>query len=210
MSYIDTFDHEYIGSINGLPIYHPLEEVLSPKWGDYDFACSPKNLVIGGGSGEHPGLILHKLEALVAKFICYQLSEEREENLLEQDLEWLQDLAWTPDSETLEFCGWSLRQMAEFVAMASSPIHSNPLREEQSAEDWLSWSIGELVYFSLPDLNPLQPKFENLMGLQPVNAIMRNVMCDPPGYPLCAGRTVENGKIHWGRYRWISSTLIQT
>lgn len=27
MSYIDTFDHEYIGNIGYLPIYHPLSTI---------------------------------------------------------------------------------------------------------------------------------------------------------------------------------------
>lgn len=56
MSYIDGFDHEIIGTLGYLPIYHPLEAIEGDGgWGAYDFNASPQNLVLGGGSGEHPG-----------------------------------------------------------------------------------------------------------------------------------------------------------
>jgi len=35
MSYIDTFDHQYVGSFAGLPIYHPLTTVRGSGGGDF-------------------------------------------------------------------------------------------------------------------------------------------------------------------------------
>ena len=60
MSYIDTFDHEFIGFIAGLPIYLPLETVTASDIPS-EFGCSPQNLIIGGGDGEHPAIIVTDL-----------------------------------------------------------------------------------------------------------------------------------------------------
>ena len=73
MSYIDAYDHEYIGSLGYLPIYRPLQVIDGDKWGGYDFSATPDNLVLGGGSGEHPGLVVHKPGSLVAKFLYDQI-----------------------------------------------------------------------------------------------------------------------------------------
>lgn len=78
MSYIDTIKHELVGYINGLPIYHPLETVTDGKWGDYDFSCSPENLVIGGGAGEHPALVIHNLGSLAALYILLCIERHTE------------------------------------------------------------------------------------------------------------------------------------
>ncbi|WP_417533835.1 hypothetical protein [Marinobacterium stanieri] len=51
MSYIDSYDHEYIGSLGYLPIYRPLQVIEGDKWGGYDFSATPDNIVLGGGSG---------------------------------------------------------------------------------------------------------------------------------------------------------------
>ena len=48
MSYIDSFDHEYIGSLGYLQIYRPLQEIKGDKWGEYDFSAKPNNLILGG------------------------------------------------------------------------------------------------------------------------------------------------------------------
>lgn len=52
MSHIDSFKHEIVGLFGGLLVYHPLEDIQG------DFVCTPKCLLIGGGSGEHPALVI--------------------------------------------------------------------------------------------------------------------------------------------------------
>jgi hypothetical protein len=56
MSYIDTFDHELVGFFAGLPLYHPLEAVMGS--GGDEFGCTPLHLMLGGGDGEHPEVVL--------------------------------------------------------------------------------------------------------------------------------------------------------
>ncbi len=189
MSYIDTIKHELVGYINGLPIYHPLESTEKKEWGNYDFSCSPENLVIGGGCGEHPALVVHNLEALVASHIllCIEKNiEDYPDNYTappEETIDRLNDILFNT-GENLEFCGWSMTHIRDFVELAKSPIHSTPLLEKQSSEEWLEESIGEFVHYSLPELNSLHKEISNLSGIKkpfPGYGI-GNVTCPPPNY----------------------------
>lgn len=201
MSYIDCYDHEYIGSLGYLPIYHPLQEINGgSKWGDYDFNATPKNLVLGGGSGEHPGLVLHKLECIVAKFLYDQISEEEDDTLSKKDQDFIVDLAYQDD--ILEFCDWSIKQYATLSEMAASLAFNTPVSEDENVEDWLCKSIGELIYYSLQELNPNHDRLTQIFSNFDIQPIMRNVSCTPPGYPIMGGRMVIDGKLKWGKHRW--------
>lgn len=200
MSYIDSYDHEYIGCLGYLPIYHPLEEIQGDDWGGYDFSASPENLVLGGGSGEHPGLVVHRLDSLVAQFLHDQVTEEDEATLSTTDREYLLELCYA--DEVFEFCDWYVRQYANLAAMAASETFATPLEEDGQVEAWLAKSLGELVYYSLPALNPAQEKLAAMFSRFSIDATMRNVLCSPPGYPACGGRKIVDGEVSWGHHRW--------
>jgi len=200
MSYIDSYEHEYIGSLGYLPIYHPLQEIEGDDWGGYDFSASPGDLILGGGSGEHPGLVVHKLESSAAKFLYDQLTEEEEESLAKSDKEYLLNLCYADD--VLEFCDWTVRQYANLTAMAASEAFGSPLEEDEAVEDWLRKSLGELVYYSLPELNPEHEKLAAMFSRFSIDATMHNVLCVPPGYPPCGGRRTTDGESTWGYHRW--------
>src|SRR5689334_20373903 len=78
VSYIDTIDHELVGIFAGLPVYHPLEPLSGDPDDPHDFPCTPAQLVIGGGGGEHPGCVLLRPDAAVAKFVRAWLPDEEE------------------------------------------------------------------------------------------------------------------------------------
>ncbi|TCI01188.1 hypothetical protein EZV61_19055 [Corallincola luteus] len=200
MSYIDSFDHEYIGYLGYLPIYRPLQEIKGDKWGGYDFSAKPNNLVLGGGSGEHPGLVVHKLESVAAKFLYDQLLDEEEEKISKVDTDYIIDLCYA--DEILEFCSWSINQFAELKEMAEAKTFMTPLAEDEEVEDWLCKSIGELVFYSLRDLNPEHSKLLRIFSPFNIQATMRNVACPPPGLPSCGGRRVIDGELKWGLNRW--------
>lgn len=204
MSYIDSFDHEYIGQLGYLPIYHPLETLERVKWGDYDFGADPTNLVLGGGSGEHPGLVLHHLESFVAKFLLDRITEDDEKLMSEEDRSYVVDLAFVNYSELLEFCDWRISEIANFYEMAKSSAMANPLDEgdDEMMEEWLVKSIGEFVYYCLPDLNPQHERLSQIFEDCEIHPIMRNVTMNPPGYPTRGGRQVINGKTVWGLHRF--------
>ena len=152
MSYIDTIKHELVGYINGLPIYHPIESTEKADWGDYDFACTPENLVIGGGAGEHPALVMHRLGSLVALYILFCIKKNSEyfpDTFIappEETIDHLNEIAFYM-GETLEFCSWSMTEIRDFVELAKSPLHATPLLEKQAPEEWLKLSVGEFVYY---------------------------------------------------------------
>ena len=202
MSYIDSFDHEYVGQLGYLPIYHPLEAIEQTKRAAYDFGADPTNLVLGGGSGEHPGLVLHRLECFVAKFLFDQISVEDEKLMSEEDRDYVLDLAFVNYPELLEFCEWRISEISRFHEMAKSPTMSTPLMEEEAVEDWLIKSIGELVYYSLPELNPEHEKLKGIFEDAEPRPTMRNVLIPPPGYPSKGGRQVVNNKTIWGLHRF--------
>ena len=210
MSYIDTFNHELVGNLNGLPIYHPLETVSSDLSGEYDFSCSTSNLVLGGGAGEHPALVIHHLEALVAKYVLYDVeqnskffSDRAYKPPTEQIINKLIDIAYAHD-QILEFCSWSMTHTFNFVQLAKSILHSTPLGDNQSVEEWIQLSIGEFIYFSLSELNPLKVEMDGLSNLEWITGYwMRNVTCPPPNYIKTKKQSLAGNSFKLrGFFRW--------
>lgn len=158
MSYIDTILHEQVGHLAGYPLYHPLDTRVAAR-GDYDFGCSPQNIVLGGGSGEHPGMVVHHLQAVAEHYLMYRL--EATNQLADRDLraalESLDDSLvdrMTPLHTCLETCGWQIEQFAELVLScqaAALPTPYSPV-EHTSVEHWLVYSLGEWLWFERPDL----------------------------------------------------------
>jgi hypothetical protein len=210
MSYIDTIKHELVGYFNGLPIYHPIEIVTNEGWGGYDFSCSPENLVIGGGAGEHPALVIHHLGSLAASYIllCIDKYEEHFSDRFEpppkETRNRLNEIAFDA-GENLEFCGWSMTHIQGFVELAKSKVHSTPLLENESPEEWIKESIGEFVYFSLPELNPFHSEINSLPGIigwKP-GYWMKNVTCPPPNYIKSKKNSLQgSGFNEHGFFRW--------
>lgn len=187
MSYIDTFNHEIVGNLNGLPIYHPLEVVK----GSYpeDFDCTPQNLVLGGGAGEHPGLVIHHLGSLAASYLLFCIEKDQDfrgamaYGLPKETIKKVRDIAYG-NGNRLTFHEWSMRHHSDFVERAKSSLHGRPLEDKQSAEAWIFLSIGEFVWFSLPELNEKLDEIMSLPGIAgwDMGINMGNVTCPPPNY----------------------------
>jgi len=210
MSYIDTIKHELVGYINGLPIYHPLETVIDSEWGGYDFSCSPQNLIIGGGAGEHAALVIHNLDSLVAQYILLCIEKHTEhfaDSFIappEETIDRLSDVAFDT-KENLEFCGWSMTNIRDFVELAKSPLHFTPLLENQAPEEWIKESIGQFVYFSLPELSPFTEEINNLPGIKDwfPGYWMSNVTCPPPNHIKSRKESLHGtGFKEHGFFRW--------
>lgn len=198
MSYIDTFDHEYCGHLGYLPIYHPLETVQN---GD-EFDCDPSCLVLGGGSGEHSALIVEKLEFVVASFLLDIVEQQTEIDISPNTVEKLQDIYCDTRDSAFLFNKWSIREYAAIQEMAKSKVNFTPLKEDQSVEDWIFSSLGEFVYFSLPELVALPEKVLIEFRKADLGARLCNVRCLPFGYPKLYGRLVIDGELKWGKHRF--------
>lgn len=208
MSYIDCFKHELVGYLNGLPIYHPLEGFIGGKFGDSDFSCTSDNLVIGGGGGEHPALVLHNLSSLVASYLYLAIEKRKEywpelEFFIPDDIEKVLDDIFDEKAD-LEFCDWSMKQHSEFYINAQSPLHQHPLKRGECAEEWIEDSIGEFIYYSLPELIPIKHKeiFDYFRSLE-IGFWMGNVVCPPPNYIKTRQQSIDDN--NWpevGHFRW--------
>lgn len=216
MSYCDTFDNEFVGYFGGIPVYHPLEAV-PPTLNDPEcFACGPENLLIGGGRGEHPGIVVKSPEETVDCFVRAWLADENpflsseERQSLKPALEiWLgaADQRHTKHrrvwSDVFEFAGWRVADFVEFTTRCASRAFHRPFDQscDDSLEQWLAESIGEFIFLAMPEL--AGDSIERLGDLRSCvkGAIYKNVLLLPPGYPAW-GRRESNGHVTWGISAW--------
>lgn len=214
MSYIDTIDHELVGVFAGIPVYHPLETITGNPPSSRDFNCSPQQLVIGGGGGEHPGLVLQRPYCAIASFIDTWLDQKSDPNpqAMTDNLQALQatwatfvdDLVAVAFDEIWHFAGWSVPRYAQFYERCQSAALCTPFdpQQDESFEQWLTASFGEFVFFALPELVP--DLSARLPGARATirQALYVNILIPPPGYGLPYGRTRVNGQVTWGNLRW--------
>ncbi|HEX8032448.1 MAG TPA: hypothetical protein VF510_01300 [Ktedonobacterales bacterium] len=202
MSYIDTFDHELVGFFAGLPLYHPLEAVVGS--GGDEFGCTPDQLVLGGGDGEHPAMIVTEPATATLSFLQSALPPEP---LISERSQDILDEACSRHS-SLMFAGWGIAQYAAFQACCTSPAFVTPYEPERDGllEGWILANIGEFVYFAMPALAG-----QLLAELADVCALVReprffNVLILPPGYSAPAGRyRSADGDVIWGNYAWTTA-----
>lgn len=157
MSHIDSFRHEIVGMFGSIPIYHPLEKIKG------DFVCDSSQLLLGGGSGEHPALIIKRPIAAVACFLDNVLEPLRSDDIKAkshplkhclEDWEYVIDKHLTWDYVVhLEFSEWSIQTYHDFYQLCLSTVLPNPyLEQEQSIEEWLILGFGEFIFFAMPEL----------------------------------------------------------
>lgn len=85
MSAIDTIEHAHVANFFGIPVYWPLKNYPSSHLvDDSDGIIGKHTLIIGGGSGEHPALILD-MEKVVMEFIFDELYDDYDSDTLSQD-----------------------------------------------------------------------------------------------------------------------------
>lgn len=158
MSHIDSFKHEIVGNFGRIPVYHPLEEI------EGDFICGPGNLLIGGGSGEHPAIVVRNPTAAVAEFLSYELSHYSSEDdvkeypILKVKAKWLKIIKPhfnLRHNRIIEFCEWHVSTYVNFEEHCRSEGLQNPYdpaRHERGFEDWLIVSLGEFIFYAMPQL----------------------------------------------------------
>jgi hypothetical protein len=148
-SYIDAFDHEFVGFLAGLPLYHPTESIIGTAVPD-EFACETNQLVLGGGPGEHPALVLTDPGGASLHFLHFwlEVAPDGRPETPSVSLVGLPDAP--PAAKCLCFAGWNMRTHAAFYARCQSCGIPTPYDEQRHAsiEEWLLGSLGEFVYFA--------------------------------------------------------------
>lgn len=150
MSHIDSYAHQLVGYLAGVRVYYALEDIEgSPQHGDFD--CKAGQLVLGGGSGEWPGMVLDDPNAAVATFLALTGDEAVEKR------GWADIITpWQFRDEALRFCAWRPEDYRHFVERCESPALIDPFREEAdySFIQWLLASFGQFVFHAMPELAP--------------------------------------------------------
>lgn len=187
MSYIDTIEHRQVGYFAGYPLYHPTKAHKAGSRGAYDFSCTPQNLVIGGGSGEHPGLVLHNFDQMARLYLleaaeCAKLDPDYDDTLTDALMK-----GYTDIKDCFEFCGWGVEQIAKFLEACSGAglVRPYDARLYTTFERWLAMSFGEFTWVAMPSLcqktvKQLTATHPNLRQILPT--LMRNVQVLPPEY----------------------------
>ena len=184
MSYIDGHPHEIVGLLAGIPVYHPLADIPGPgpDWPEDDFGCRTDQLVIGGGPGEHPGLVLREIPAAVAQFVL-ACGDFELPNAVETQLSDICDVG-----SGLHFAGWTTEDHCGFFEICTSGALPRPLDPEgqENLERWLVLGVGEFVYYAMPELS--QGVVELVAPFHQNAHYMRynNILCVPPGIPVYA------------------------
>lgn len=151
MSYIDSYQHEIIGLFGGIPVYHPLEDIPEPKGplvGE-DFGCSRGQLVLGGGTGEHPAMVLRNPAGAVADFVLSSGDFE-----VPSDVKTRLSKAINVDA-CLYFAGWSVEDYHDFFQICTNATLPNPFDpdgDDMGLEVWLHRGFGEFIYYAMPQL----------------------------------------------------------
>lgn len=218
MSYIDTFDNEFVGSFGGIPVYHPLEIAPATPDSPEDFGCGPENLVIGGGRGEHPGIVIKEPGEAVVCFVRAWL-DKKNPFLSPDERQAIQPAiaAW-PDAETrrswsevrrgewrhvFEFAGWRVDDYVAFCARCACRAFHRPFDpgKDVSLEQWLAATVGEFVLLAMPEL--AEDAVQRLGDLRRhvSGDIYKNILLLPPGYPAWGRREVDN-QVIWGISAW--------
>lgn len=184
MSYIDGYRHELVGLFAGLPVYHPLEDIPGspfPVSGD-DFACSTGQLVIGGGGGERPGLVVLDPAAAVAFFVFYSGSFEGVEAA---GLDFTELLRGAP---VFNFAGWEAPDYHAFLEMCASPcmLHPFDCGGDLGFNDWLACGVGEFIYYAMPELAREVVAAAAVFHTERDHILYNNISLLPPNMPVYA------------------------
>ncbi len=125
---------------------------------DGDFKANPEQLVLGGGSGEHPAMVVLDPSSAVAHFLAEELPDLSGMEPLDAVKEHRRaaierHIIWDIDAN-LEFYEWDIARYSAFFSLCTSHALRNPFDEESNhtVEEWLILGFGEFVFFAMPQL----------------------------------------------------------
>ncbi len=221
MSYIDCFNHSYAGNFAGLPVYHPLQDI-DPEGKD-EFSATTKNLVLGGGSGEHPGMIVKDLDYCVWKYLeCLADIANKECYEIKFYTDYLDALPNQQFNEegvygNLHFAHWGLERISRFTQEVEKEFEDSVKYftnkdnfKNTSTEEKIHIMLGEFIFFSAKELisDNLREYIDNNIHLLEeskidLSAPFAAVKVLPKGYPGYSGRCLiiddqGNEKVQWG------------
>ena len=180
MSHIDSFKHQIVGVFVCIPVYRPLVTI------DGDFYCDENQLVLGGGSGEHPALVLKDPEAAAAWFLYEEIPGL---NISEEEkTEWREKVSRYVNrnvDDILEFYDWLEMDHRRFYELCTSDkVSSTYFGNERSFEEWLVLGFGEFVYYAMPHLAPNVVATSEAPYAPFLHTEYNNILLIPPNFPV--------------------------
>ena len=183
MSHIDSFKHEIVGMFGPIAVYHPLEDIGG------DFTCGPDSIVIGGGSGEWPAIVVKNPNAAVATFLATELQSDELKRVKDEWLEIIRPHYDFAQDKIIEFSRWLVSDYAEFQKICCASVMQNQFDSDshnRGLEDWLICGIGEFIFYAMPELAPaIMSKLENPYSYFG-HIRYNNIMLIPPNMPVYA------------------------
>jgi hypothetical protein len=212
MSEIDTGNNSYAGQFLGIALYHPTELIEMDE-----FDADEHNLLLGGGSGEHPAMKIHNLDFCVScylDFICDLAQKKNVEGIddfktYSNFMDTVKDEdVWNVHDNLDMSSSWTIKHIARFSEQIKNSFDSigNSLNSDYasrfkelalhySEEEKVNIMLGEFIYFCGKRLlskvfNTVLEDVEKEMQNKDINIepIFHPVSIDPKGYPNNFGR----------------------
>lgn len=158
MSAIDSIKHERIGTYNGLPVYKPFHNSE-----DRSVPCKVGDLVLGGGSGEHPALVITNIDRLVFQYLLNHVEDELPINLRVRYLA-------VPFVKCFQYHYWSMANFHQFVENMLLKDKFDHYQIENNMADFL----GKLVLEKHQDLIVNQQLIEEYNNIQNISDLQQN------------------------------------
>jgi len=136
MSYIDCFNHKTLGFIGDIAVYQALEDIIGN-----DFQCEKNQIIIGGGSGEHPAVVINNLTLAI-----YMYLTDINEDIVIDNLDSLS----IHHLENLVFFGWYCSAFVTVDKIARENGFSN--ERYSTVEYWLTMEAVKIVIKEAPEL----------------------------------------------------------
>ncbi len=152
MSDIDLVKHYRLGVFLGIPVYQCLENEC--RIGNSDqvepsSVAEQNDICIGGGSGEHPAILIKKIDSCVARYLKYIGCNGDD----------IEKSARVRLSSVVIYCGWEKQHHDEFYKRCCG--FYTLFKKRMSLEGWIAVNVGEFIFHVIPSYSPLIKKWYN-------------------------------------------------
>ena len=153
MSDIDLIKHYRLGQFLEIPIYQCLEDGSRLGCDDQppqpSLVCEKGYLCIGGGSGEHPAIVIKSVEYCVSRFLMYEHDVDTKD---------IKSAASKDIDDVVIFASWTKKEIKAFKKEIRKLTFANK-GEEFS---YMILKIGEFIFHYIPHYNSQILKWKEL------------------------------------------------
>jgi hypothetical protein len=194
MSSIDDIPYKCVGYFCGIPIYHPLADGTIDDI-VFKIPCTTKQLLVGGGAGEHPIVQVLRPDYAVGHFVDAWHTVLSKSHPPHEPLDvflekrgastkaWKQFLKWSTQTHPSEFLKFHFVVKDYVYFYEWCKARATRFAEKEPFEYWMAASLGEFILFSMPELFPDLEKQLPGARLGIYDSYYNNLRVSPKGYP---------------------------